>query len=293
MVDEGASGAENEHSMACLCRASRRGRRCGARPERCRARRLRIGAAIAALSLLAAACASLSPPGPRTTSPARFRVGRDSFAFANLVRAERPGWNDGFANYCILMTRAANQFFRFARFAPDRPPVAVAEYRRLVGEVLARHPWSPPAEESQRVVIPGYPDLHAFSAAHEGLLKAALGSNILSIVHWRTWRVAIDYSPAHQARLAGTLVAEIDAGRPVPLMITNFPNVDVLNHVVLVIDHRPSGQGTEFLAYDPNDPGTPLAIHFDAVTRSFWVGPLTYSPPGRVRAFRLFTSPLL
>ena len=48
----------------------------------------------------------------------------------------------------------------------------------------------------------------------------------------------------------------------------------------------------EFLAYDPNDPGSPFALYYDDASRAFWVGPLTYSPPGRVRAFRLYTSPL-
>ena len=37
----------------------------------------------------------------------------------------------------------------------------------------------------------------------------------------------------------------------------------------------------------PSDPYPPYAA-----TRAFWVGPLTYSPAGRVRAFRLYTSPL-
>ena len=54
----------------------------------------------------------------------------------------------------------------------------------------------------------------------------------------------------------------------------------------------PEAEGIEFLAYDPNDPGTPFPLYYDDASRAFWVGPLTYSPPGRVRAFRLYTSPL-
>ena len=33
-------------------------------------------------------------------------------------------------------------------------------------------------------------------------------------------------------------------------------------------------------------------LYYDDESRAFWVGPLTYNPPGRVRAFRLYTSPL-
>ncbi len=251
-------------------------------------------AAAAVLTVLAAAgCAHRpAPAGAAGDPPARFEFGRDTFAFPNLVRAEHPALRDAFANYCLLMAKAANQFFRFARFDAAAPPVSRAEYARRVAAVLRRAPWEPPAPVAERVVIPGYPSLHDFSRAEEDLVKAALGSNLLSMVHWRTWRVGVDFPPSHQEALAQDLAAEVGGGRPAAVMITNFPHRDLLNHAVLVYDRRPSGDGTEFLAYDPNDAGSPLALHFDRATRSFWVGPLTYSPAGRIRAFRLYTSPL-
>jgi hypothetical protein len=253
---------------------------------------VRLGAAV---GLLLAACAATAP-GPRAGAPTDFQFERDAFAFANLVRAQRPGWNDGFANYCLVMARAAAQFHRFARFAPDRPAVAPADYDRLVRLVLARSLWDPPIPEAERIVVPGFAGLRELSAAHEGLLKDAFGSNVLSMVHWRTWRVGVDFPPEHQERLARDLVLEIREGRPAPLMITNFPHDDILNHAILVYGRRPSRSpgagGIEFLAYDPNDPGTPFELRYDDASRAFWVGPLTYSPPGRVRAFRLYTSPL-
>jgi hypothetical protein len=247
---------------------------------------------VAALGLLATACAGAPAATAPPASRGRFDLEHDAFAFANLVRAERPGWNDAFANYCLVIARAASQFYRFARFAPDRPPASPEEYERLVRAVLSRPPWAPPAPEAGRAVIPGYADLHSFSAAHEGVIKAALGSNVLSMMHWRTWRVGVDFPPEHQERLAREMIDEVVAGRPVPLMITNFPHEDLLNHSVLVYDRRPAPQGTDFLAYDPNDPGSPLTLYYDDTARAFWVGPLTYSPPGRVRAFRVYTSPL-
>jgi hypothetical protein len=96
----------------------------------------------------------------------------------------------------------------------------------------------------------------------------------------------------HQQRLAAELAAEVDAGWPVPIMITNHPEMDLLSHAVLVYGYRRVTRVVEFLAYDPNDPGTPLALQFDPETRAFWVEPLPYGPPGRVRAFRIYTSPL-
>jgi hypothetical protein len=277
--------------MAYLCHADRRGRR-WKRARRREGGRLAIAVCGgAALALLVAACASVPPPSD--ADGRRFDLEHDVFAFPNLVRAERPGWNDDFANYCLIMARSAGQFYRFARFAPDRSAVTPAEYERLVRQVLDRPPWAPsPASEADRVVIPGYADLRAFSAAHERLLKTTFPSNVLSMFHVRTWRVGVDFSPEHQEELARALVREVEAGRPAPVMITNFPHEDLLNHSVLVYAHRSAQQGTDFLAYDPNDPGSPFALYYDSAERAFWVGPLAYSPAGRVRAFRLYTSPL-
>src|SRR5262249_27289655 len=116
--------------------------------------------------LLLASCAGrLAPPAAAIPDrpTAAFEVGRDTFAFPNLVRAEHPERTVDFANYCIIRARAANQFFRFARFDPAAPPVTDAEYTRLVQSVLDVGPWEAPRPAKQRIAIPGYPDLHAFS----------------------------------------------------------------------------------------------------------------------------------
>jgi hypothetical protein len=246
--------------------------------------------------LLLPACAGGSPPaaaldpGPR---PGAFSLERDAFEFPNLVRALTPDRPVEFANYCIIMVRAAGQFFRFARFAPELPAVSDAEYERLTRAVLDLPPWDPPWPPERRIVVPGYAGLRAFSRDREAVIKTAFGSQWSSMFHVRTWRVVFVQSPDHQTRLAGELVEEIDRGRPVPLMITSLPEPDYLNHVVLVYGHHRSGSAVEFSAYDPNDPGSPLGVHFDPASAAFWVEPLPYGPPGRIRAFRVFTSPLL
>jgi hypothetical protein len=275
-----------------------RGERPGPRGYASPARR----APLVLVGLLSSACAvaaasgsgSLDPilrPGP--ASRAAFEPGRDAFGFLNLVQAEHPERAGGFSNYCIVMARAAGQFFRFARFAPDRPPLAPARYTELVRQVLAEPSGATPGAAPARVEIPGYADLHAFSTAQEPAIKAAFGSSFWSMVHWRTWRVALPLGARHQYGVARELRAEVDAGWPAPVMITNFPDQDLLNHAVLVYDYRVRRDVVEFLAYDPNDPDNPLALTFQPATRGFWVETLPYSPPGRVRAFRLFASPLL
>ena len=276
-------------------RGGERGEGLRALPSRRRSRLagLLVGA------LLPAACAGASPPGGFDPGPGArqdaggFALERDTFAFPNLVRALTPDRPVEFANYCIIMVRAAGQFFRFARFAPDLPPVSDAEYERLTRAVLDVPAWDPPWPAERRIVVPGYPDLRAFSGGREAPIKTAFGSQWSSLWHVRNWRVVFVQSAGHQVRVARELVEEIDRGRPAPLMITSFPEPDYLNHVVLVYGYHRSGGAVEFSAYDPNDPGSPLGVHFAPASDGFWVEPLPYGPPGRIRAFRLFTSPLL
>jgi len=257
----------------------------------------RLAPALLLAALLLPACASAPPidsPGAiRPAGAPAFVLERDAFAFPNLVRAASPDRALGFANYCLVMARGATQFFRFARFDPAAASATNAEYTRLTAEVMRVPAWHDPWPADRRIVIPGYASLHALSRTRESAVKAAFDSSLLSMLHWRTWRVALPLSAGHQARLARELTDEVQAGRPAPLMLSSFPVEDYLNHAVLVYDYRPSGGAVEFLAYDPNDPANPLGLHFDPASRGFWVEPLPYSPPGRVRAFRIYASPFL
>ena len=127
---------ENDWAMADAS-GSTRGRPGALRPRRA------LGwprAAVAALGLGLAACAPALTSGWTDPAARRFDFDRDTFAFANMVRAEHPGRADVFANYCIVMARAATQFFRFARFAPDRVPLAAGAYTGLVQQVWAIDP---------------------------------------------------------------------------------------------------------------------------------------------------------
>jgi hypothetical protein len=268
--------------------------------ERGRARGGRLGprsarsAGLTLLALLLSACASTpTAGGPVAPAPrAGFDFHRDTFAFPNIVGAQHPDRAEPFTNYCLIMTRAASQFFRFARFAPDQPPLSDAEYTRRIRDLIGISPWEAPRPAEQRVVVPGYPDLRSLSGAREAAVKAAFEWPIPGMTHLRVWRMAWPLGRGHQHRLAGELSAELDRGWPVPVMITNHPEMDLLSHAVLVYGYRRATRVVEFLAYDPNDAGTPLTLQFDPESRAFWVEPLPYGPPGRVRAFRIYTSPL-
>jgi hypothetical protein len=248
------------------------------------------------LMLVLAGCASAPPierSAPRPTSGAALRFGVDTFAFRNDIRWKNPGKTDMYANYCFVMARAVTQFHRFARFAPELPRVEPPVYTRLVSEVVARAPWDDPLPPAERVVIPGYASLHDLSAAHEAAVKAGLGGFVWTFVHWTNWRVVFPVTGGQQERVAREILAELDAGRMVQLLVTNLPKVE-LNHTVIAYDYRIyEGRFIEFIVYDPNEPEEPGWVAFDRAERSFFASGVYDTEPGEIRAFRMYYSSLL
>jgi hypothetical protein len=235
------------------------------------------------LALLLMGCASAPAIDGHASRPApgaSIRFGVDTFAFANEIRWKNPGKTELYANYCFVMARAVTQFHRFARFAPDQPPVEPAAYED-----------APPAEE--RIVIPGYASLHELSAAQEDAVKTGLGGRFWTMVHWTNWRVFLPWTRAQQERVAEETLAELDQGNPVQLLVTNLPRVE-LNHTVVAYDYRIyEGRFLEFIVYDPNEPEAPGWVAFDRADRRFFASGVYDTEPGPIRAFRMYYSPLL
>src|SRR5213079_1863413 len=69
-----------------------------------------------------------------------------------------------------------------ARFEPAAPRVEADEYTRRVRAVTSHAAWAPPLPPAERVVIPGFANLRAFSAAEEAAVKAGLGSRFWTFV---------------------------------------------------------------------------------------------------------------
>ena len=153
-----------------------------------------------------------------------FRFERDTFAFANeLVWQYRFDPATGatsvspcdpppvYTHRCFVMVRSARQFFYHARFDPDLPPADIESYLRLIREVISRNPRRA-GTESERIVIPGYDGLRAFSQAHEPLLKAECGGPWQSYFLRSHWRMIFLVPPWHQERMAQQLAATCAPG---------------------------------------------------------------------------------
>ncbi|MCI0545847.1 MAG: hypothetical protein L0027_01020 [Candidatus Rokubacteria bacterium] len=255
--------------------------------------------AVSVLLVLAVAGLGCAPAIPldsaaRDAAPGPvIRFGVDTFAFPNESRAKNAGKPDLYANYCFVMARAITQFQRFARFDPSGAPLASAAYTDRVRQVIAHAPWDDPLPAAERVVIPGYASLHEFSRGEEAAVKAGLVGRFWTWIHWTNWRVVFPVARTQQEKVAVEILAEIHAGRPVQLLVTNLPAVE-LNHTVVAYDYRVDGDGdVDLLVYDPNDPRAPGIIRFDRTEKRFVAIGLFDTTPGRIRAFRMYYSPFL
>jgi len=228
---------------------------------------------------------------PRPSSGPVLGFGVDTFSFRNDSRIHHRGLPDIYCNRCFVMARAVGQFQRFARFAPEAPRRSAAEYAALVHRVTRRAAWRPPLPAAERIVIPGFASLHAFSRAEPAAVKDGLRGRFGTLVHWTNWRMTFPSLPGQQERVARETLAELRAGRPVQLFVTDFPRIR-FNHSVLAFDYRGAGpEAVDFIVYDPNDPETPGTVRFDPRDERFHPAPLCGVSVPSFRAFRQYYSP--
>jgi len=251
--------------------------------------------AVVALALLTAACAHA--PVRRQARPAAasvpgFSFADDTFAFPNMVRAHDPHAEHLYANYCFVLGRGLRQFHQFARFDASAPRVDADEYMRRVRAVAAHAPWQPPLPPAERVVIPGFANLRAFSAAEEAAVKAGLNARFWTLVHWTNWRTTMPVPDGHQAEILDEVLDELAAGRLVQLLVTNWPKPE-LNHTVVAYGYRAAGDGVELTVWDPNDPAAPGVVVFDAHQERFIASRVYDTRVGPIRVFRMYYSWLL
>jgi len=253
-----------------------------------------VGRAMVALAAALSACHGIRPVVP---SPQAFRFGVDTFAFANETVWEyhvdpvagTTWWHERdprppFSLRCGTMARAARQFWERARFDPAAPGADDATYARLVRAVLDTDPRDP---AGPRIVIPGYGDLHAFSAAHETLVQDALAGPWKSYLQRGNWRMIFPFLPGEQRREAERMADTIRRGGTVVVHVLRYPEL-TMNHLVLAyaVDETPTE--LRFQVYDLNDADAPAPLVWRRAERTFSFAHTPYFPGGPIRAYEVY-----
>jgi hypothetical protein len=249
-----------------------------------------------AILLLLTLCGCATKPQFIGKRPFDFQ--RDTFAFTNeLVSAHyfdsKGDWKSvpreprpDYTHHCFALAKASRQFFQRAEFAPHLPKADDETYRTLIQRVVAVDPARDgPGDEN--VVIPGYPNLRAFSRAHEQLLKDECGGKVETYIHRSRWRMAFPFRRTHQARMANQFLAALKQNRPPVIHLVLVPKLTI-DHVVIAYAAHPDKKEVRFDIYDPNHPEHPGTLIYNRATHTFYLPTTDYFPGGRVDAYEIY-----
>ncbi len=233
------------------------------------------------------------------SSNKRFAFDHDTFAYPNELRWTYQIDSNGkkttartepppeYSLHCFPMVRAAREFFYHARFDPNLRRTNFPAYERLVRAIVQRSSRCP-SPEIDKIVIPGYADLHEFSAAHPAMLKKECGGAWRSFFQRGNWRMVFPVTRHSQAATANNLSAKLESGRLPIVHVYRFPDTS-LNHSLLLYAREKDETGKMvFYAYDPNNPLHPARLVFDGVSRTFLFERNQYFGGGSVKVYEVY-----
>jgi len=242
-------------------------------------------------------CIADPSASPAEKPPRRFAFETDTFAFANELvwqyqrdllsgrMVTSKNRRSGYTHRCFVLVRAARQFFYHAKFEQGLPRLDSSGYRELVRTVLSRSPRRPSAEP-ERVTIPGFPSLRAFSQAEEALLKSCCGGRWRSYFLRSHWRMVFPLSRSHQERTAERLLNRTGSTEAI-VHLVRFPQL-TMNHGITLFARADCGGKIRFEAYDPNQPERASELYYDKASRTFLFPPNRYWAGGRVDVIEIF-----
>jgi hypothetical protein len=255
----------------------------------------RIAGACLILLLAPALLRAYEPPA--ASAPQPFRYDTDSFAFANETV-----WNyvDGsvkvdsgktqkrdYTRRCFVVSRAAVQFWKFARFDPHAAPLPADQLTARIREVTERSVWLPALPPGKRIVFPGYASLRALSASNPGIFQANLGLGWPIYFRPGNAPIAVPLSPATETTLNDEISGDLGLNYPTIVWLYRFPSL-AINHVVVILSGHKDGSHYHYLVYDPNYTDGPKKLDFDTRTQTFSYQPTFYFKGGDVDARAIY-----
>jgi hypothetical protein len=250
---------------------------------------------------LAFFCAAASHHAVRPT----FRFGRDTFAFTNNTVFEYKGGhahlrkNDPqepkrrYTRRCFVMCRTTMQFYKFARFDPHGAPLDDQQLAERIRMVTRRAAWDPPLPQNQRIVFPGYANLHSITKARQPVFQKNIGLGWPTYFRLGNSRMVWNYSHAYQEEMHRNMDAALARHQLFVGYLTTFPSFTI-NHSVLVYAHKPGhADGRDhYLVFDPNHSDKPRNLAWSPRDRAFYYEKDWDFVGGRIRLFQVYGKPL-
>lgn len=239
-----------------------------------------------------------------TAGASPFQFQEDTLAFANTtvfayenghphLRREEPAQPRPYTKRCFVMSRTVMQFRKFARFEPHGAPLDDRLLAQRVRAIVRRAAFREPLPNEARIVIPGYPNLRAFSQARPQVLQENIGRGWPT--YWRpgNYRMFYQHSRAYQAKTEATLEATLAGGNLFVAYLSTFPAFSI-NHAVLIYaqDGRSPGGVRQYLAYDPNHPDAPRQLWWSERESAFGFAKDWDFVGGFVRVYQVYGKPL-
>jgi hypothetical protein len=247
-------------------------------------------------AFFSAGCRTSQPTTAAERRPFNFQA--DTFAFPNQLvweyhYDEKSNWVShprdpapDYFHHCFVVARAAKQFLEHARFDTNLPVADAATYRKLIREV-AKSNTTKFSPDSDKIVIPGYPDLRTFSAVQAPLLKSECGGAWKSYFQRGHWRLLMPFTHRYEEKMAAQLVADLKDNLPPVVHVICFPSLRI-NHALLLFDVDESDKEIRFSVYDPNDPSRPTTLTYDRASRTFYFPANNYFPGGTVHIYEVY-----
>src|SRR6266480_2330930 len=206
-------------------------------------------------------------------SAAGFNFQRDTLAFANTTVFEYHNgevvsrWSrksDRYTRRCFVMTRTAEQFYKFARFEPNAPQLDENELHKRIRAVTRKQPWHDPLPQEKRIVFSGYHNVREMSQAHTRLMQRNIGLGWVAYLRPGNGRMFYLHDRGYQEKTHRLLEDALARGEFFIAYLSDFPILHI-NHSVLVYKHdQPrSAEGIDhYRVYDPNHPEAPRHLEW-------------------------------
>jgi hypothetical protein len=218
-------------------------------------------------------------PGRNGDGNEPFDFEHETFAFQNAmvweykngVRVGNSRSKDHYTRRCFVMSRAAMQFHKFARFDPHGAPLDDKELARRIRIVAHREPWQSPLPADQRTVFPGYRNVREMSEKREAVLKGNLGLGVTAYLRIGNARMFFIKGEGYQEKQHANLEAALGRGEMFVAYLSDFPWLHI-NHSVLVYGKKPKTPGTridKYICYDPNHADGPRELKWSPEMRVF------------------------